>query len=202
MVATAQTADSAKHFLLNRLLEQAEHDGETLSEIEQRMFLFSETSGGTPDYDASATFDAECDSSEYEAKIAKLLRRAYTRDKKSSGTKVCWEKYLEALRNEDFYGLVMVDQAGIPRAKPEIFRAKSDILKFAAEFGLFAAIEVVIIAVGSLLVFQPGKLHLNLPDWFRLLLMPVFAWLLWLGGKLPGYLGRVKSRKMAELDQN
>jgi hypothetical protein len=107
------TPDSAKEFLLMKLFEQASLDAVSISEIEKRMFLFSETSQNPPDFEASDKFDAEYDDEVYEAKIAQLLKRVYARDKQTSEGKALWKKYLDALANEDFYGLVMVDQAGI-----------------------------------------------------------------------------------------
>jgi hypothetical protein len=65
------TCDSAKRFLLSKLGEQASHDDIALDEIEQRMFLFSESSG-TPDLEANEKFDKEYDSSAYESKVAKI----------------------------------------------------------------------------------------------------------------------------------
>lgn len=111
-----QTAESAKQFLVNRIIEQAKIDGAGLSEVEKRMFLFSATAPN-PDWEANEKFEAGYDDSEYEKKIAKLLRHAYAHDKKVSGQAGLWQEHLEALREEDFYGLVMVDQAHIPRPK-------------------------------------------------------------------------------------
>jgi len=110
-----QTVDSAKQFLLSRIVDQAAKDGIALSETEKRMFVFSEISP-TPDLEANQRFEAECDDLEYERKIAKLLRHAYAHDKKS-GVEEVWRENLKVLKKEDFYGLVMVDQAKIPRPK-------------------------------------------------------------------------------------
>lgn len=110
-----QTVESAKQFLLDHVLEQATRDGVTLSETEKRMFLFSEASP-SPDWEANEKFEAEYDDSQYERKIAKLLRRAYARDKKA-GTLEAWKGCLKTLKKEDFYGLVIIDQAGIARPK-------------------------------------------------------------------------------------
>jgi hypothetical protein len=108
------TCDSAKQFLLSRLGEQASHDGIAIDEIEQRMFLFSESSG-RPDLEANEELDKDYDSGAYESKVAKLLGRAYANDTKTEVGRASWEAALRALGREDFYGLVMVDQARIPR---------------------------------------------------------------------------------------
>jgi hypothetical protein len=46
------------------------------------------------------------------------LHRAFDHDAQH-GMRATWEKHLAALRNHDVYVLAMVDQAGIPRPKPE-----------------------------------------------------------------------------------
>ena len=78
------------------------------------MFLFSES--GRPDFDAKEKFETDYGSSEYESKVAKLLARSYERDKKNEHGKALWSEAFKALSKEDFYGLMMVDQAKISRA--------------------------------------------------------------------------------------
>src|SRR5260221_9206583 len=118
---------AAKQFLLGRVVDQASKDGLSLSDIERRMFLFSETAPET-DWEANETFEAEYDDAEYERKVTKLLRRAYAHDRKTSEDN--WREALETLQREDFYGLVMVDQAKIPRPKDYLFLAKSGLSSF------------------------------------------------------------------------
>lgn len=77
-----QGAESAKQFLFSKLLNQAALDSITLSDIEQRMFLFSETSQNPPDFEPSTKFDDEYDCEAYESKVSELLRRAYANDQK------------------------------------------------------------------------------------------------------------------------
>jgi hypothetical protein len=139
MWSVMQTVDSAKQFLLNRLIEQAAADGATLSEIEKRLFLFSELSPN-PDWEANEKFEAECDGSEYERKIAKLLRHAYAHDKKAAESVDTWRDSLKALAKEDFYGLVMVDQAKISRPK-DYFSL------FDPAFAAFAVLELAIVGL-------------------------------------------------------
>ena len=78
------------------------------------MFLFSESSGN-PDFEANERFDTDYDSRAYESKVAKLLGRSCARDRKTEDGKASWKDALKALSKEDFYGLVMIDQAKIPR---------------------------------------------------------------------------------------
>ena len=62
-----------------------------------------------------SNFDNEYEGDAYEAKIARLLRRAYEGDAKL-GQKHRWDDAVRALRSEDWYILVMLQQAGIKGA--------------------------------------------------------------------------------------
>jgi len=112
-----QTVDTAKQFLLSRLIEQATRDNVSLSDIEKRMFLFSEVSQNPPDWVANEKFESEYDDGDYEKKITRLIRAADAHDKKDPPKLETWTESLKALAKEDFYGLVMIDQAKIPRSK-------------------------------------------------------------------------------------
>ena len=193
------TRDSAKQFLLSKIDEQARRDGVALDEIERRMFLFSESSG-KPDFEANEKFDKEYDSNAYESKVAKLLGRSYARDRKTEDGKASWKDGLKALSREDFYGLVMIDQAKIPRqtAIPEVDEGLGAFLVGMLPLVL---VEIGILVVGSILVFQPSRFALSLPDWLRLLLLPLFFWLLWYVGKIFGRSEQTKSAKRTESQQ-
>jgi hypothetical protein len=108
-------AESAKEFLISKVLRQADDDGVLLSDLEKRMLRFSEGTASADDIEAAEQFDNEYDSDAYEAKIARLLRRAYERDAKL-GQKHQWEDAVRALQSEDWYVLVMLQQAGIKGA--------------------------------------------------------------------------------------
>jgi hypothetical protein len=177
------TSDSAKQFLLSKLVEQASHDDVELDDVEKRMFLFSESSGST-DFEAQEKFDSGYDTRAYESKVAKLLKRSYAHDKKVNES-TSWKGALDALSHEDFYGLVMVDQAKIPRSRAALWA-------FAFKIVPFVLAESAVVGVGFLLVFRPSVFHIHLPDWFRLLLLPVFFWLFWYVGKI---LGRIRTAK-------
>lgn len=187
------TSDSAKQFLLSRLSEQAGHDGIVLDEVERRMFLFSEV-GGRPDFEASEKFDRDYDTKAYESKVAKLLGRAYAHDKQSDGGEASWKAALKALSREDFYGLVMLDQAKVPRVDEGLR------VFFFAMLPL-ALVEIGLLGLGCVLVFQPFRFGLHLPDRFRLLLMPLFFWLFWYVGRIFGRSEMAKSAKQTESRQ-
>ena len=87
-------------------------DGIRLSEVEKAMLSFSEPTATSAEMAAAEAFEKEYDSDKNEAKIAKLIRRAYQRDKKL-GYQDLWQRSLAALRHDDSYLLVMLEQAGI-----------------------------------------------------------------------------------------
>lgn len=175
------TTDTAKQFLLSKISEQAQTDGVALDETERKMFLFSESSG-SPDAETVERFDREYNDATYEAKITKLLRRAYQTDKPVLERKSEWSDALEALRKEDFYGLVMVDQARIPRPKEVFWKVA---LSFTGLVPLFVA-EVAVLAIGWLVVFESSRFGLYLSDWMRLVLAGVFVWAFWYVGRILG----------------
>src|SRR6202142_3086858 len=175
--------DSAKQFLLSRLSEQASQEGVALDEIERRMFLFSESSG-RPDLEANEKFEKDYDSTAYESKVTKLLGRVYANDKKNEADGASWKAALKTLAREDFYGLVMIDQARIPRTNDlAIAPGSIDSWRFLIGMLPLALVEIGVLVVGCILVFQPFRFGLHLPDWFRLLLMPLFFWLFWYSGR-------------------
>jgi hypothetical protein len=188
------TVDSAKQFLLSKLSAQAAYDGISLNDIERRMFLFSEASE-KPDFEANEIFE-KYDEKAYESKMTKLLRKAYGRGKRTVEGKQEWADALGALSKEDFYGLVMVDQAGIPRRQEamgcELWRSALGSLPV-------AIVELVIIVLGFLIVFRPSLLSLYWPDWVRWLTYPLFVWLFWFVGRVWGKMQIAKAIKRSKL---
>jgi hypothetical protein len=174
-----QTVDTAKQFLLTRVVEQATTDNVSLSDIEKRMFLFSEVSQNPPDWDANEKFESEYDSGDYEKKITKLLRVAYGHDKKDPAKLETWTQSLKALAKEDFYGLVMVDQAKIPRPK----KAYSGLGTFLNATDLtFAILELLILGLAFVLLLGLVRFPVLSSDIARLVsfaLLLAAAW--WVG---------------------
>ncbi len=179
------TSDSAKQFLLSKVTEQASRDGVALDETEKRMFLFSE-SPGSSEVDEHKEFENDYNSKTYESKVTKLLRRSYRRDKETEAGEASWKAALKALRREDFYGLVMVDQAGISRSHDEL-------RQFELEWLPFAIVELAVIVLGFLVVFAPTALRLSLPDWVRWLAYPLFVWLVLYIGRVFGKMQTAKA---------
>ena len=188
------TTDSAKQFLLTRVSDQAALDGVSLDDIEKRMFLFSEASG-SPDFEANEIFDEKYNDKAYESKVAKLLRRAYAHDRRTDEGKQEWRDALGTLSKEDFYGLVMVDQASIPRKQEAVRR---ELWRFELEWLPFEVIELLVIILGFLIVFRPSVLGLYLPDWVRWLAYPLFVWLFLYIGRVWQRMQTAKARKQSK----
>lgn len=181
-----EAVESAKKFLVDAIVEQAQRDSISLTDIEKQMLRFSEVSGSQEDLSAAAEFDAQYNDDEYEAKIAKLFRHAYAHDKRRTGRHLAWKSALEALRDEDFYALVMVDQAGIPRPKP-ILGPKTfvPLLKLIRPIDVFSGFLIlVVLALGVALLSDGFSVARRLPDWFRILLCGVCAYIVWAGGNM------------------
>jgi hypothetical protein len=178
------TAKSANQFLLNKLEEQALRDALPLSEVEKKMFLFSEATASEKMQALAQEFDATCDDAEYESKISKLLRAAFRCDETSPEAATAWKQSLTALRGEDFYGMVMVEQAGLPFSRRSV--ADDTRLGIGAFLDLapVAAIALVVGVPGFLIVFDPFQWGLIHNDWIRLALFPVFVFVVrWAVGR-------------------
>ena len=112
-------AQQAKEFLISQVVEQAQMDNVPLSDVERKMLYFTETEETPPDMpDVNDEFEREYDSVTYEKKIAGLLRNAFKRNRESPDSEYRWKQAIAALRNEDHYLLVMVDQAALSARPP------------------------------------------------------------------------------------
>lgn len=172
-------AKSAKQFLLSRVEEQALHDGVPLSDVEKQMFLFSEATASDKMLALAQEFDVTCDDADYEGKISELLQAAFRRDKASSEAVAAWKQSLEALREEDFYGMVMVRQAGLPFSRRSV---AGDIRLGVSAFLDLAPVAGIALAVGVpgfLVVFDPFQWGLIHSEWIRLALFPAFVFGVW-----------------------
>ena len=69
------TTRDAKDFLISKILEEANRTSVDLTDIERMMLYFTETEPSLPDiYEVSAAFDEQYDQSDYEQKIASIIR--------------------------------------------------------------------------------------------------------------------------------
>jgi len=144
-------AKQARAFLVDRVAEQAIREQAPLSEIERKMLDFGEDDDGELDTATSDAFDEECDQREYEAKITGLIKTAYAFDKEH-GRAGQWQAALQAAKDQDFYLLVMLDQAGLepPRGAEKLkdwIPEKKDLL-------LILAFLIVFLGGGYLVLFR------------------------------------------------
>jgi uncharacterized membrane protein YccC len=147
----AMRVREAKDFLVTQTAEQATLEGAPLSELEKRMMYFTE-SGYVPEdpIKLNEEFEAQYDTSEYEAKISRLLHHAYQRlRKENDAARKNWDEAIRCLRRGDHYLLVMWDLT------PPGERPQGDSLKlFASALG--------VIALAFLAVFLSRKFE---PQW-------------------------------------
>ncbi len=193
---TEEDPQSAKQFLLLCLVDQAHRDGVPLTDIEKRMFLFSETDGET-DWEANRHFEAEYNDTEYEAKIAKLLHDSYTRADNSVENLSAWRIALGAVRNLDFYGLVMIDQALIPRPQPAVqFSSGGFRQVFLKMDPVFFPAKALIVILALFLLVDPYQLGLVRADIAKLLCIALPLPAIWLIGHAEKRLssGKIKGK--------
>ncbi|MGH9493507.1 MAG: hypothetical protein ACRD3B_00815 [Candidatus Sulfotelmatobacter sp.] len=132
-------AAAAKQFLISRVIEEAESEHVSLSEVEKKMLYFTEVHPRLPDIlEVHAEFERDYDADEYEDKIAQLLKKARPRDSQVSPSREQdWKDALDALRKEDHYILVMVNLAfGYSLGSSERHRARDLMIYIAVGIGL------------------------------------------------------------------
>ena len=139
----AMRVREAKDFLVQQTAEQAALENVPLSGLEKRMMYFTETDECPEDPIAlNDAFETEYDNDEYEAKISKLMHRAYRRIKKENPeTRRQWDNAIRTLRKGDHYLLVLWNQG--PQERPPYDSLKllgTAILVIALVFGATAVV--------------------------------------------------------------
>jgi len=157
------SANKAKKFFVNRILEQAKRDGVSLSAVEIQMLSFAEATASAEEMETLAVFERDFSDEEYEAKVAKLLKRAYQQDKES-GEEAAWENALIELADEDMYLLVMIAQAGIGGSNPLSYW-------FDWRFWLFLLPACIAVSAGIVIAFTPFGAKLIPSESLRLALL-------------------------------
>jgi hypothetical protein len=141
------TAERAKEFLVDRILNEADRGDVPLADIEVAMLGFSEAAASREEIEAAAEFERDYNEEQYEIKIAKLVRGAYQRDKRN-GKGALWDHLVDALAEEDMYLSVILDKAGIQSAAPFSFLLRWKFIRaLVPSFALVVA--------GILLAFTP-----------------------------------------------
>ena len=144
-------AVTAKQFLISKVIEQAELEQVSISEVERKMLPFTEVHSSLPDiYEVNAQFEQNYDSDQYEAKVATLLKKARNRDREQSpeGDQK-WEDALNALKDQDHYILVMTGQAS---GRGSVSRSSR-----LQDFLIYVALGVGIVLILLLFVLFPNR---------------------------------------------
>jgi Flp pilus assembly protein TadB len=113
------SAREAKEFLVARIVDQAQREGISLSEVERGMLYFTETGWAPADIISTMErFECQYDAADYERKIAQLIRNA--RQLADQQEFDAWTEAIRTLDKEDHYLGVMLDQAGatVPAVRP------------------------------------------------------------------------------------
>lgn len=139
-------AKQAKDFLVTQTAEQATLDGVSLDDLEKRMMYFSESDTTAEDPGKlNDEFESKRDPIEYEAKVSKLLHRAYRRLKGENPSDAStWDEAIRTLRKGDHYILVMWDSITARERPPH------DTLKLVGT-------ALVIVAVSLILIFTYAR---------------------------------------------
>ena len=138
----------AKAYLIHQILAEADREGIGLSEIERKMLDYSETEITPPDLErVNAEFDRDYDQSQYEAKIANLVRNLLThlRTEDRAGLER-WNQAVQALSGEDHYLLVFIDMTADTRASG---RPAYDFLKLCLTAAALIAIGMVLVVLAD-----------------------------------------------------
>ena len=111
-------AAPAAQFIVDKIVEQAEAESISLSEVERKMLLFSESSPTLSDIaEVNEVFDRDYDRPEYEKKITGLIRNIQPAVRENSDATRMWNEAIKSLRGEDYYFMVMLNEAGT-RGRP------------------------------------------------------------------------------------
>jgi hypothetical protein len=156
-VARFDNAREAKEFLISRIAEHAQRDGEPLSEIERKELSFSESGWTLPDImSVNEAFERDYDQDSYEKKIKKLVRDARTRARKEAPQDVkSWSEAIRILRKEDHYISVMLGHPTAPRHPiVDLLRAVGTGLALSA---IFAAVEILLESRFEIMKTREGR---------------------------------------------
>lgn len=105
----------ALEYAVGRIAAEAEREGVALSEVERKMLYFTETGWTLPGImEINNEFDRLYDQTEYEAKIARLIRNLVQQALAENGEEfAAWANAIDKIGEEDYYLLVMVGAAAV-----------------------------------------------------------------------------------------
>jgi hypothetical protein len=115
-----ESVREAKEFLAEKIVAEAEREELVLSEVEQKMLLFSETGWTLPDMARiSEEFDRTYNPAEYEATIAALAAQLEARLRAGDEEGLAeWNAAVQKLSEEDHYLSVLVRAPQDPPWRP------------------------------------------------------------------------------------
>jgi hypothetical protein len=110
---------AAALFIVEKIIEQAATDHIALSEIEGKMLLFSESSPALTDMlEVNNIFGRDYDRVAYEAKIVDLIKHIKSSLRENADAARVWNEAVRSLRGEDYYFMVMLNEAGSHERPP------------------------------------------------------------------------------------
>lgn len=114
------TETEARQFFVEKIVQQAQREGVSISGDERQMLLWSESApDSVADIALAERLAAEISDADYELKIVGLLRSSFKRDTAlDPAAKQEWGSALSVLRRGDHYILVMINQAVGRSLKP------------------------------------------------------------------------------------
>lgn len=135
----------AKDFLVGQAGQQAVLDHIPLSDLEKRMMYFTESDPASCDDPIGLhnEFEAEYDSSQYEAKMRRLLHHAYRRLKADNpGERLQWEEAVSTLEKGDHYVLMFLGKTTSTNGQPS--GPGNKVIKYGSMFvaGVFLVISL------------------------------------------------------------
>ena len=107
------TPHDARHFLIDKIVAQAEREGVPLSDNERKMLDWSEVEPGcVADPQVAEALANEISDQDYEKKIKGLLAATYRSDVAATpDAKDAYREAYSVLKKGDYYLLVMLEQA-------------------------------------------------------------------------------------------
>ena len=151
---------SAKQFLIDRIVAEAQRESAPLDEVEIGMLGFAEAEASAKQMELARKFEQKYQDEDYESRIARLARSAYDRDE-AAGNKPPWDEALDELAAEDMYLFVMLEKAGIVKTTSHLVLPDWRLF-----LGLIPA--VVCLALAILVVFTPIAARLMPNSYLRL----------------------------------
>jgi len=145
----------AKDFLADQAEQQAALDRSPLSDLEKRMTYFTESDPASCDDPVSLNdeFEEKYNSTEYETKMSRLLRRAYGRLKAENPTgKLQWDDAIATLEKGDHYVLLLWGQPSSAHDKTN--DPGSKVVRYGGMF-----------VVGCFILFKLAS-DRRVPNWF------------------------------------